>query len=378
MRILMLTGNTSLQDGVNRHVLMVAGGLVRRGVEVGVCAVKGPGELTDALAKVGARAFTLGCANGHEWSVAPRFLRVMRSFRPDVAHVHMTAVGMGMVLRFLYPRTPVVQTEHMLMGAAQKGNFRRNPKLWWRWRLLPRVRRYIFVSQGLMDACGRGLQPAEVIYNPMSFDLPPRAEPSLRALLGVPEGTPVIGTACRIVREKNPEAFVRVMCAVLRERPDAHAAVMGAGRPALEAAIRAIAAADPAGARVHFLGYRPDAPRLVGELNCFLMTSWTEGLPTALLEAMRAHVPVALMEGNCGLKDIATLNAEEGPLAVVVPQGDEEALARGVVDTLAHPDAAKARAERAYAAAKQRYSIDLAAEKLEALYRRVLQEETQR
>lgn len=373
----MLTGNTSLQDGVNRHVLMVAGGLVRRGVEVGVCTVQGRGELSETVEQVGAQTFALRCDSGHDWSVAPRFLRVMRSFRPDVAHVHMTAVGMGAVLRLLYPQTPVVQTIHMLTG-AWRPSFWRHPGWWWRVRLLPRVRRYIFVSQGLMDACGRGLQPAEVIYNPMSFDLPPRAEPSLRALLGVPEGTPVIGTACRIVREKNPEAFVRVMCAVLRERPDAHAAVMGAGRTELEAAMRAVAAADSAGARVHFLGYRPDAPRLVGELDCFVMTSWTEGLPTALLEAMRAHVPVALMEGNCGLKDIATLNAEEGPLAVVVPRGDEEALARGVVDTLAYPDAAKARAERAYDAAKQRYSIDLAAEKLEALYRRVLQEETQR
>lgn len=378
MKILMVTGNGRLLDGINRHVLMVAGGLQARGVEVAVCTVAAHGELADALEAKGIQVFALGCTSGHDWRLIGRFWKVMRTFRPNVVHGHMSAFFASVVLKFAFPRTPVVETVHTIRGPAQRVYpWGRTAKWWWLRRILPRKRRSIFVSQGLLEHAG---SPANgvVIYNPMDFAVPKGQGENLQSVLRVPEGTPVIGTACRIVREKKPEAFVRVMCSVLRERPDAHAAVMGAGRPELEAAMRAIAAADPAGARVHFLGYRPDAPRLVGELNCFLMTSWTEGLPTALLEAMRAHVPVALMEGNCGLKDIATLNAEEGPLAVVVPQGDEEALARGVVDTLAHPDAAKARAERAYAAAKQRYSIDLAAEKLEALYRRVLQEETQR
>ena len=40
MRILMLTTNASLQDGINRHILSVAPALnARGGVEVAVCTV---------------------------------------------------------------------------------------------------------------------------------------------------------------------------------------------------------------------------------------------------------------------------------------------------------------------------------------------------
>ena len=34
MKVLMVTGNGRLLDGINRHVLMVAGGLQARGIEV--------------------------------------------------------------------------------------------------------------------------------------------------------------------------------------------------------------------------------------------------------------------------------------------------------------------------------------------------------
>ena len=378
MRILMVTGNGRLLDGINRHVLMVSGGLQARGVEVAVCTVAAHGELAEALEARGIRVFALGCASGHDWRLIGRFWKVMREFRPDVVHVHMSAMWPQTVLHFAFGRVPRVQTLHIVSGAPL--TFRmmlREPKRlfpWWvRAKLQGKTDRFIFVSQGLMEDSGP-FCPAEVIYNPMDFELPPMGKESLRTIIGVPEKTPLIGTACRIAREKTPAAFTRVMCAVLRERADVHAVVMGAGLPYLEEAMRGIVAASGVGERFHLLGYRADAPYLSGELDCFVMTSVTEGMPTALLEAVRAKVPIAFMEGGGGLRDLARLNAAEGPLAVVAPQGDEAALAQGVLELLARPEEAKARAERAYEAARKRYSIELAAEALEGLYRLVIAE----
>ena len=378
MKVLMVTGNGRLLDGINRHVLMVAGGLQARGVEVAVCTVAAHGELADALEAKGIRVFALGCETGHDWRLIGRFWKVMREFRPDVVHGHMSAFFASVVIKFVFPRTPVVETVHTIRGPAQRVHpLGRTAKWWWLRRVLPRKRRSIFVSQGLLEHAG---SPANgvVIYNPMDFEVPKGQGENLRAVLGVPEGTPVIGTACRIAREKAPAAFTRVMCAVLRERADVHAVVMGAGLQNLEEEMRAIIAASGVGERFHLLGYRADAPILIGDLDCFVMTSVTEGMPTALLEAVRAKVPIAFMEGKGGQVDLMRLNAAEGPLAMVASQGDEAALARGIVDTLADPEAAKARAERAYEAAKKRYSIELAAEALEALYRRVVAERKSR
>lgn len=375
MKVLMMTGNGRLLDGINRHVLMVAGGLQARGVEVAVCTVAAHGELAEALEAKGIKVFALGCETGHDWRLIGRFWKVMRSFRPDVVHVHMSAMWPQTVLHFAFGRVPRIQTLHILSSPPL--TFRmmlREPKRlfpWWvRAKLQGKTDRFIFVSQGLMEDSGP-LRPAEVIYNPMSFELPPAGKVSLRTIIGVPEGTPVIGTACRIAKQKNPQSFVRVMLAVLKGSPEVHAVVMGIGVPAIESEMRALVKGHP---RLHFLGYRADAPSLTGELSCFIMTSLWEGLPTALLEAVRARVPIAFMEGGGGLRDLARLNAEEGPLAVVVPQGDEAGLAQGILQLLAQPEEAKARVERAYAAARKRYSIELAAEALESLYRRVIEE----
>ena len=374
MRILMVTGNGRLLDGINRHVLMVAGGLQARGIEVAVCTVAAHGELAEALEAKGIKVFALGCETGHDWRLIGRFWKVMREFRPDVVHGHMSAFFASVVIKFVFPRTPVVETVHTIRGPAQRVHpLGRTAKWWWLRQILPRKRRSIFVSQGLLEHAG---SPANgvVIYNPMDFEVPVRLGENLRSVLGVPAGTPVIGTACRIAEQKDPLAFTRVMCAVLRERADVHAVVMGAGLQNLEEEMQAIIAASGVGERFHLLGYRADAPYLSGELDCFVMTSVWEGLPTALLEAVRAHVPIAFMEGKGGLVDLARLNATEGPLAVVVPQGDEAGLAQGILKLLAQPEEAKSRAERAYTAARKRYSIELAAEALEALYRRVIEE----
>lgn len=374
MKVLMVTGNGRLLDGINRHVLMVSGGLQARGVEVAVCTVAAHGELADALEAKGIRVFALGCSSGHDWRLIGRFWRVMRTFRPDVVHGHMSAILASVVLKFAFPRTPLVETVHTIRGPAQRVYpWGRTAKWWWLRQILPRKRRAIFVSQGLLEYAGNPPNGV-VIYNPMDFAVPVRLGENLRSVLGVPEGTPVIGTACRIVREKAPAAFTRVMCAVLRERADVHAVVMGAGLPNLEEEMQSIIAASGVGERFHLLGYRADAPILVGELNCFVMTSVTEGMPTALLEAVRAKVPIAFMEGKGGQVDLARLNETEGPFAMVVPQGDETGLAQGILQLLAQPEEAKARAERAYKAARKRYSIELAAEALEDLYRRVIEE----
>ena len=374
MKVLMVTGNGRLLDGINRHVLMVAGGLQARGVEVAVCTVAAHGELAEALEAKGIKVFALGCETGHDWRLIGRFWKVMRAFRPDVVHGHMSAFFASVVIKFVFPRTPVVETVHTIRGPAQRVHpLGRTAKWWWLRRVLPRKRRAIFVSQGLLEYAGNPPNGV-VIYNPMDFAVPVRLGENLRSVLGVPEGTPVIGTACRIAAQKDPLVFTRVMCAVLHKRADVHAVVMGAGLPNLEEEMRSIIATSGVGERFHLLGYRADAPYLSGELNCFVMTSVWEGLPTALLEAVRAKVPIAFMEGKGGLVDLARLNETEGPLAVVVPQGDEAGLAQGILQLLAQPEEAKARAERAYEAARKRYSIELAAEALESLYRRVIEE----
>jgi len=111
-----------------------------------------------------------------------------------------------------------------------------------------------------------------------------------RAELGVPDGAVLVGTVGRLSREKNLDLFVDLAVALARESSSARFAVVGDGprRDALARSIREAGLAE----RVALTGPRSDVPRLLAAMDVFVMTSDTEGLPNAVLEAMAAGLPV--------------------------------------------------------------------------------------
>lgn len=379
MKILMLVTGNSLQDGVNRHVLAVAPAVNDvADCEVAVCTISEPGAFTDALEKAGVRTFALGCPHGHDLRLLPRFGRVMRTFRPDVVHAHNYALALRLSMSLFHRRTPVVATCHGITdldsGVRSKVTLRdRLDALVG--RLLPgQSCGTIFISRGVRQFYGDTTSP--VIYNPMRFAAEAAARPrptALHAELGLAAGVPLVGTACRVSPPKKPLAFTAVLCDVLRAVPSAHAVVCGTSADArLMQTLRDRVAAAGVTERFHWLGYRPDAPRVTAELDCFVMTSATEGLPTALLEAMSVCTPVAFLRGKGGLIDLDELNAREGPFAAVADADDLGGLARQVVDLLG--DAAKARAfaARAFDVGSRAFSLEAARDALVAAYRRTL------
>ena len=65
-----------------------------------------------------------------------------------------------------------------------------------------------------------------------------------------------------------------------------------AGSGKEEVVLRGLAFALHIGEQVRFLGYRNDVPELLAGADLLLMTSWFEGMPLTLLEAMLAGVPI--------------------------------------------------------------------------------------
>lgn len=364
MKILMLTCNASLLDGINRHILTVAPALQRLGAEVAVCTTHPAGELNVALERAGVRTFSLNAPHGHALPILWRFWRVIRHYRPDILHGHVTSLLVGLVGRMAACR--YVETVH---GIADPGRSR-GGRGWGRF-FRPPVWHTCYISEGVRAAANAALK-SSVVYNPLS--LPPSSDSAgmLQRRLGLSPDTRCIGTSCRLAAVKDPEAFIRVFCLVLGRRADIQAVVMGDGDADLIQRCRAIVGEKGLASRVHFMGYVSDAATLCRDLSCFVMTSRREGMPTALLEAMAAKTPIAFMEGEGGLIDLAELNRTEGPIGVVAPKGDEAALADGILRLLDHPEEARAMAERAFEVGMRHFSVESVAAKLMSVYQEVL------
>lgn len=141
-----------------------------------------------------------------------------------------------------------------------------------------------------------GHERCHVVYN--GFDCPPELSPSalrarrtaIRRELGIPPEAKVVGGVFRFHKVKRPQLWLNVAKAALRQDPGLIFAIFGDG-PELEGA-KEHARRLGIDRQVRFPGKVKAADEKVVAFDVLLHTSETEGLPTVLIEAQVAGVPV--------------------------------------------------------------------------------------
>lgn len=167
----------------------------------------------------------------------------------------------------------------------------------------------------------------------------PQARAQARLALGLPAGATVVGAVGRLTYQKAPEDFI---AALRRLGPGVTGVWIGDG----ELAGRMTRLADTVlGGNVLFPGERHDVPDLLPALDVFALTSRYEGLPTVVVEAMLAAVPVVATAVNA-----TTDLVIPGETGLLVPPRRPGLLAGAVRQLLDSP----AEATRMAAAARDR------------------------
>ncbi|HVS10543.1 MAG TPA: glycosyltransferase [Planctomycetota bacterium] len=178
-----------------------------------------------------------------------------------------------------------------------------------------------------------GLSPEKVAYVPNGIDAaryaPADRNLPLRRALAIPEPALVIGAVGHLRPEKN---FARLLLAAgaLRAERDTHALLLGDGPE--RAALEELALGPGLTGRVHFAGHVADPRGHYRAMDVFALSSDTEQMPIALLEAMASALPVAATD----VGDVRAMLPEEQRRFVVAPgEGAVERLS-GALDALAN------------------------------------------
>ncbi len=165
------------------------------------------------------------------------------------------------------------------------------------------------------------LAPAKVQRIPNGIRLADFAardgNPARRAQLGIPAAAVVIGSVGHLRLEKNPVRLVEA----LRDVP-AHALILGEGpeRENVERRARELGLE----ARVHLTGHRSAPQDDYRAMDVFALSSDTEQMPVALLEAMASALPVAATDVGDVRRMLPPAQAR-----FVVPTGEGSAAALG-------------------------------------------------
>jgi glycosyltransferase involved in cell wall biosynthesis len=184
----------------------------------------------------------------------------------------------------------------------------------------------------------------ELIYNPVDpaalatlADQPLPPGPVSDAFA---TGLPVFVATGRLATEKDHATLLKAFAALSAKR-EARLVVGGAGGrlESLRQLSEMLGIAD----RVVFAGHLQNPYPVVARAAAYVLSSRTEGLPNALLEAVALGVPAVSTECPSGPREILC----EGAGGLLVPVGDSAALSDALGNVLDDPAAARARAQRA-------------------------------
>jgi len=186
----------------------------------------------------------------------------------------------------------------------------------------------------------------------------PEVRRSVRAELALADSTPLIGSVGLLNPQKGHEHLLRAAGIVRRRIPSARFLVIGASSPAhgrYEAGLRAEVRDLGLGDALSFVDPGTRVPELMQALDLFAMTSVSrsEGMPTAILEAMACAKPVVAT--RVGAVDELV---EDGRSGLLVPPASPSAVAGAIARVLEDDELRSSLGARGRALATERFPLE--------------------
>lgn len=271
-------------------------------------------------------------------------------YRPDVLHAPVArTLGVG-----------TVATVHGFTG----GGLRNKSYEWIQRRALRRFDAVVAVSMGLRTGLQEsGVQAGRLHLVPNAFK--PHGvcldRALARAALGLPREGAVVGWVGRFTGEKGPDQMIRALQSL-----DSSVSLSMVGSGPMRLGLEDLANSLGVSSRIRWHGAVSEASRYLHAFDVVCLSSWTEGTPMVLLEAMAAETPVVATSVG-GIPDVVS------PMeAVLVPPGDPGAIAGGIRDILAAPAAARKRAKAAFERLSGDFTVEAWVRRYQEIYQACL------
>jgi len=348
--------------GAERQVMELLKRLPSGGIDAALLTIYKPDPVL--VAELPFPVLTANRASRRDFLFLGRLVRAIREFAPDIVHTH-THVGKywGRFAAGVAGTPLIVHTEH------NPCDFRRT--------LLERVADWalhrstskivtFFREQGEVLSEFEHFPVSKVAIIPNGLLLPESRggdRTAARSALGLDDSKFVVMVVGRMEFQKNQILALRAL-AEIDEAVRGRTVMCFAGSGKDEALLRGLAHALGVAEQVRFLGYRNDVPSLLAGTDLMLMTSWFEGMPLALIEAMIAGVPIVSTPW-IGAHNMLG----DGRFGFLTSDYEPSHVAAELVRAINYPVVRRDVAERARRHAYEEYGISKMVDAYRALYR---------
>ncbi len=363
--------------GTKRHLLALVRGLDRASFDVEVAAPLVRSEafddvsFSDEVRAAGVRQHYVPMKR----AISPasdlvsfrRLLGLMLRGRYDVVHTHSSKAGFLGRFAAKAARVPiVVHTPHGFYFLNQPGGRKRAFYL------------NLERSASLATDCLIALSATELSEAIDNRIVPPHKTVLIENGIQVPEPRPletiaavraklapgashIVGTVARITPQKGPLDFVRMARALADAMPGVQLLWCGDGE--MRSEVEALARELKVDNRLSFLGFRTDVLDVMAAMDAFILTSYWEGLPYTVLDAMALGKPV-VATAAVGTRDIV----QDGQTGLLTPVGEPEAAAKAVLRVLSSPGEALAMGQAGREVILRRFSQEAMVKRTGQLY----------
>ena len=289
--------------------------------------------------------------------------RVLKQLRPEVVHAHepravaMASTALSMAAPV--PRPPLV--------VSRRSAFRIATNSFARWKY-SEVDCFIASSASIRDRLvADGVARTRTIVIHPGVDIEQIAAvptANVHAEFYLPVHAPVVGSVAALNPQKGHHHLIEAAALVLTSVPDARFIIVGDGtlRTALERQIKE----KHLERHVFLAGVRADTLPLIKGFDVFALSSITEGMSIALVDAMAASRPAVATRAGGNPEAI-----EDGGTGFLVPPRDEQEMADKLV-LLLKDDGLRARmGKAALRRVETRFTIERMVARTLAVYERL-------
>jgi len=253
-----------------------------------------------------------------------RFL--IKKWKPDVIYSHLSFVNLltGLALLGKAQNTLWISCQHQDPEYSTNIIMKRILGL-----VLNRCYKVVAVSNGVRTACIKNfLLPDDkviTLYNPLELPEPLDNKEHTNHLSESYVSTLV--AMGRLTKEKDYPTMFRAL-RLMKENMPIKLKILGDGP--LYNKLKILAANLDIAEDVDFLGFVNDPFPIIRTSDVYVMSSVSEGLPTALIEAMACGVPVVSTRATYGPEEIIV----DGESGLLVGVGDSNTLANSIIRIL--------------------------------------------
>ncbi|HEY0970496.1 MAG TPA: glycosyltransferase [Gemmatimonadales bacterium] len=329
---------------------------------------------TAALERIGVPHEVLGMGRSFfDLRVLRPLLARLRTEGPDILHCHLVRPNLYGRLAGTMAGVPVVistlrnvedyfledDATSRMVRAFERGTMRL-------------VDHYVAVSEGVRRAAIERLRvpPGKITTVLNAVDLAPFRSPAVdrdrvRRALGLGERSIVLGTAGLLEPRKDHATLLHIVAALRDRGHEVEVVIAGEGsaRKALETLVDQLGL----GGAVRMPGFQRDIPAFLGAIDVFVMTSRSEGLPRAVMEAMASGLPCVVSDAGGTAEAVV-----EGVTGHVHAAGDVAAFVASLERLLADSALRETMGDAARREAFSRFSPSRMAEEYTSLYDRLL------